>query len=695
MKDRAMNEMPETENIGIMQGFLDSLSEEDDDEEDSDGYGAEMMPERRPDSPEILMNNLRGDMRSIDARRDELADLVGYKAASDTPESVLAMLQPILAQQGGIGALPQSGPMAQGPQPPLGMPPGVPPGPAMPPPPQQGGIAALPAGAGGGAPPGAPPLPNPATPVGMARGGPVVQRFQEGSDEEGVTPGVAQESGALYSPDVLSSAEAMARNLMSRQPTPVPSLDSLMAKKIPEYQKILGDSEKTSQAQLLFELGQRAFGFAGNVDDAGRPLRGSFLSRLAQASRTLPAAVGRNVSEIDKGQRQIKLLAMQTAEKDIDQAVAANLALTKEQRALATEVLKGEARRQAAAAAAAAKALGTSIFGTGSWEWRIVNQPNLLARWASGMTNSTEDGLIQSAITKLEQPTFYETVNPNNPAEKIQVTRPGILPPFVQQFRRYRAEFDKTAKPNPAALAAAPVEISQGAPLSEGVPARPGSASASTLTGAGTGTPGEPPAPLSAGGNQATPGGGAAEPPAPGFKPVSLWRDRFRIAGPVAASIAAVSRIPGLGDPAAHITKARSDAELLTERLVEALLKSTQGSIREQERIKEVLKINPSAFTDPDVYGTNLIALGDAIRITINENMALHGDRKAKNEDRLQAYKKAQELQKHYNQLDLPPVAYSEQEARRLFDAGHPEVLWFGKVPIQRRSAPLATQTGR
>ena len=172
MKDKMMDD--DIENVGIMQGFMDSMADEGDDEGDDD---EEKMMERRPDSPEILMNNLRGDMRSLEARRDELADLVGYKAATETPEAVLAMLQPVLAQQGGggIGALPQSGPMAQGPQPPMmgaapgaapggapgGPPPGMPPmppdaGAGAPPPPGDGGIAALMAGMGGGAPGGAP-----------------------------------------------------------------------------------------------------------------------------------------------------------------------------------------------------------------------------------------------------------------------------------------------------------------------------------------------------------------------------------------------------------------------------------------------------------------------------------------------------------------------------------------------------------
>ena len=691
MKDKAMNEMPETENVGIMQGFLDSLNEEGDDELDDDGYGAEMMLERRPDSPEILMNNLRGDMRSIDARRDELADLVGYEVAAETPEPVLAMLQPILAQGGGIGALPQSGPMAQGPQPPLGMPPGVPPGGAMPPPPQQGGIAALLAGAGGGAPPGpppgAPPLPNPATPagpgapVGMARGGPVVvQNFQAGSDEEGVSP--ANQSAPLYSPDMVNAAEAMSRELLARRPAPTPSLDTLMQQRLPQYQKILGENAGLSQAQLLFELGQRAFNFAGNVDDAGRPLRGGFFSRAAQASRTLPASMSKFITEADRQQRQLKLLAMQAAEKDIDQVTAANQALTREQRALAAEVVKGEARRKAEAA----KALGVSMFGKGDWHWNVINQPNLLARWASGQTNDTENGLIQSALVEIRRPTTYQGPDPNNPSQVITFTRPGEVPDFAKRFEAQRRQFEKTGKPAAAAVNAAPVDPSPGSPAAANIRPAPGTGDAAAVATAPVG------APLSAGGGQATPGGQgegsagpAATPAAPAIKPISLWRDRFHITGPVSGGMAAVTSIPGLGDPLEYVTKSRQDARLYSERLIEALLKSTAGSLKEQERLRNVIDIVPSLTADPDAYGTKLISLGNAVRETIRENMDVYNNQRVKNEDRLLAIKKAQELQKIYNQLDLPPVVYTEAEAERMFKAGHPEVLWHGLVPIRTR----------
>ncbi|NCA22454.1 MAG: hypothetical protein EBS86_15125 [Crocinitomicaceae bacterium] len=220
-------EMGDVENVGIMQGFLDNMDDgvEEGDDADEEGSAARIM-DRRPNSPEILMNTLRGDMRSVDARREELADLVGQSAAMETPDSVLAMLQPMLAQQGGLGALPQSAPMAQGPQAPMppqmppppgpmaGPPPGMPPVPpeAMmsPPPSQDGGIAALlAAGAPGGGPaaggpPGGPP------PVQMRNGG-IVQRFEGGSDEEGVTPAedesASSDSGTMQvTPEMLKAA---------------------------------------------------------------------------------------------------------------------------------------------------------------------------------------------------------------------------------------------------------------------------------------------------------------------------------------------------------------------------------------------------------------------------------------------------------------------------------------------------------
>ena len=143
MKDeilkRAMFAMPlskEAKSSGIMAGF--DMEEMEDQDENAD---MEEMPPmaRTPQNPEILMNNLRGDVRSLDARYMELAQMVGEEAAMETPPEVLAMLMGQMgAQQAGIGALPQAqGMMPPGAQMPAPDQMGAPqPAPAMP----QGGI---------------------------------------------------------------------------------------------------------------------------------------------------------------------------------------------------------------------------------------------------------------------------------------------------------------------------------------------------------------------------------------------------------------------------------------------------------------------------------------------------------------------------------------------------------------------------
>ena len=101
--DRAMfkaENKPLKADSGIMQGF-------DEEGEIPEDEMMEEVSQRKPNSPEILMNNLRGDMRSVDARYQELADMVGEDVAMETPPEVLALLQAQLAQQStGIGALP-------------------------------------------------------------------------------------------------------------------------------------------------------------------------------------------------------------------------------------------------------------------------------------------------------------------------------------------------------------------------------------------------------------------------------------------------------------------------------------------------------------------------------------------------------------------------------------------------------------
>jgi len=341
----------EDENVGIMQGFMDSLEEmltgEGDmsEEEDDSPSGA---PDRTPRSPEILMNTMRGDMRSVDARVEELADMVGYNAASSTPLEVLALLQPVLKQQG-IAALPTSSAM--------------PPSPAMAPPPstsvppvptQGGGIATLPQGP--------PPMDMP---MQMADGG-VVQNFAEGDEvnAENVTPA----STGTFSPEMRDYLNQRLLKLQESADT-VPSelapgyLMQRTQELAPQYRTLIGADPSASKGQMLFDVAQAALNYAGNVNAQGQQMRGSQAARLAGAFSGLPAAIGARAADAQKQNQNIRLAAMQGAQSEIEAARAAGTSRqdTLDKIAIAAMGTAGAARRDRASPISRAYDNGTVL----------------------------------------------------------------------------------------------------------------------------------------------------------------------------------------------------------------------------------------------------------------------------------------------------------------------------------------------
>jgi hypothetical protein len=662
MNKRMMKEDDDIENVGIMQGLMDSMSE-DDDEGDDEGDDDEKMLERRPNTPEILMNNLRGDMRSIDARRDELADLVGYQAATETPETVLAMLQPVLAQQGGggIGALPQSQPMAQGPQapmmggapgmPPPGMPPvptdmgmpppGMPPMPpdaGMPPPPQQGGIAELMAGA------------PPQQPIAMAKGG-LVQNFNEGSDEEGVTPAAQQAPSGesmLFPREMVDAARQQAMGLFSREPATAPTLEEATASRLPMLQRMLGPDRNAMQAQMLFDLGQRAFGFAANTDESGRQLSGSFMSRLAGATRTLPASMGKQLDQINQIDRQIKTLALQQGEKDIDKVAAQNSELEKRKGTLLNEVLRAQARIEAKKTGAKA----TSVFGN-SLDGRMLDAfVKLGPKEADGTATPEELAILSASRQHYTTPKLVPIVDP--------VTN------MITGYREMRRELPTIGMPGGGATApSAPSMATTG----------PGTMPMDQVSPAGG--PSRP---------AMQPAGAPASEGVPGeLPPVSLFTDRFIISGPESAAKAFVSDIPGLGAPYSDVAQARQIAKQQAERMVEALLKSTQGSFKEQQQLAPVIGIVPSALVGGDAYGNKLIALATTLQSMLKTYEEQGSDSSGLSPaDKGKARQKAATFRQSLENIGLPPIVTSMEEADR-YPPGT-ELLWDGKIPIVRQN---------
>lgn len=335
-KKMQMVEDDQIENVGIMAGFMDDIEEmmaeiEDEmSEKEGDSNDMTRLMDRRPDSPEVLMNNLRGDYRSIDARREELADMVGYNVAAETPDEVLALLQPVLMQQG-VAALPVgSPPQGAG----MGPPPAVAPQ-FQSPSGMEGGVEGLSAMM-------PPPGPQAGPPVQMAKGG-IVQYFQDGSDEAGVTP-AEMDAFAAYPPEIVAAAkQRFMQMLMGQQPQAEPV--DLMARTkelTPQYAELLGTGDKEAmRSQMLFDIAQAALGFAGNVSPQGQPLTGSFAARLAGATSALPGQMAARAAEMRKGDVQARLAAMQQAQGEISTAQAQAQADRDFQQQLMLEAIKG------------------------------------------------------------------------------------------------------------------------------------------------------------------------------------------------------------------------------------------------------------------------------------------------------------------------------------------------------------------
>lgn len=445
----------EIENVGIMSGFMDDIEDlmeeiekEGQIEQGEDADMARILG-RQPDSPEILMNNLRGDYRSVDARREELADLVGYNAAQQTPDEVLAMLQPVLAQQG-IAALPMGGadvgalPMDAM----LGMPPppaaqpmdpammGMPPPAAQPMDPammgmppemmamgmEPQGIASLPA----------------EMPMQMARGG-IVQHFQDGSDEGGVTPFpmALSSSTRTVSQRLRDAADDELIQFAQRRPLEVPSLQAAMQDRLPMYEELLGTGNTDAmKSNMLFDIAQSALGFASNTGPQGQPLRGSAAARLAGATQALPGQLGARLTAQQQQDQAVRMLALQAAEKDLQGVREANTAQNREQRQLLSSVSRSltdsETMAQATLTPARAQATVNSLARPITTGTATPAQIDLFASSMAMLSTPKEITNVLTGEVTTETPRFpahvldaVDVLNQSSPLERPMVPLGG------------------------------------------------------------------------------------------------------------------------------------------------------------------------------------------------------------------------------------------------------------------------------
>jgi len=632
-------------------GIMSLLMGEDDTEDDGDEADMAMLMDRHPDSPEILMNNLRGDVRSVDARFEELADMVGYNAAQQTPPEVLALLQPVLAGQ---QPMPQGMPAGAPPMPPAGGPPPMPPEGAAPPMPPPQGPPPMPPD---GMPPGGigslPTAQGPQAPMGMARGG-YVQNFRDGSDEDGVeaddsepSQGVASTTNLgiasrLLTPEQREAAKKALFDVFAPATTSTKTMESRVADATQMYQRLLGQDKGLTQAQMLFDLAGAGLALAGNVDPrTGQPLRGSFAARLAGAASQLPAQIGARASEAEKMAQQIKLLGIQAAEKERESERAALLKREGMLQQLGRDILKGDTQEELERIRASRPRPDAGL--TPAKRMALMSNPTVIASFAAG-ENTADTMALELAIRDYTQVTEEKGKDAVS-GETITIGyRQNKLTPTLEEAVRSRAKALGTrplvTAPPTTAPGAAPPTTALGA-------ATPGAAPASTQA-------------LSAAQAPTTSDAAVIGPP-------TLYNLARTGTGPLnklRADIFSLPVIGGIVDP-----KYERSVTAITnsvKQIVKGLQETARLSNDERKDIQESLNLLPGYIDRPAAFQNRLIAIDDVLTGIMTGAEKKSRDTSLGPEFRREANLKVQEIKNLRNMMGLPVRVQSVEEAAKL-----------------------------
>ena len=236
-----------------------------------------------------VIDSLRGNAMTIEERYLELSEYVGEDDAEKTPESVLAMVQPVImmTEEGnvdsGIGQLMQSlagdVDMMTGAGQPTDMGQGV------------GGLMAA----------------NQEVPVQQfANGGPVQHFFNGGGASPFMSPaGIGSINLTGFDPRFSIGSE---------------ELQASRDKRLPMYRDALGlaGQKDMTKSQIMFDIAQAGLNFAGGVDPrTGQSMtKRSMGSQLAAAASGLPQQIGERVAAGRQLEQQANIAALQAAESE-------------------------------------------------------------------------------------------------------------------------------------------------------------------------------------------------------------------------------------------------------------------------------------------------------------------------------------------------------------------------------------------
>ena len=238
------------------------------------------------ETPKDVIDAIRGNQQPLETRYQELAGLVGEEDARQTPETVLALVQPtiMMTEQGamdtGIAQLMQQmvGDVDMGADSEMGQ-----------------GVGSLMMAGASEAP----------APQNFKQGG-AVAYLANGSDDSGTVP-----AG-------IGISTLMEQFAPYGKPPSSESVAGYYESLLPMYQKILGEDEEAKRARqsgTFFDIAQAGLNLAAGVDPrTGRSTAGMpFASQLAAAASQLPAQISARDAERRTADRALKASALQTA----------------------------------------------------------------------------------------------------------------------------------------------------------------------------------------------------------------------------------------------------------------------------------------------------------------------------------------------------------------------------------------------
>jgi hypothetical protein len=310
-------------------------------------------------------------------------------------------------------------------------------------------------------------------------------------------------------------------------------------------------------------------------------LRGSFMSRLAGATRTLPAAMGKRIDEIGKIDRQLKVLALQQGEKDIDQVTAQNAALQKRKGSLINEVLRAQAKVDAKKAGTK----DTGPLGRGTKGDILNTLIQYAPLYAAGSLEPEQRNAFMTAVTDYTQPSMVEFTDPDSGLKSIRTQR-NELPDFVREALGGQA-------PRPSTTTAPTT--------GPGVPTRPETGALAPAPVMGLTAAAAPPEVFQV----------ASTAPKSSFFDLAATGTGF-----VPVLVAGVARnvpLNAAGNIGPEFQQSTAMLDSMTNRVVNTLQENPRFAEGERTQILKELKLAPRLFSNKNGYINQIIALDNVL----------------------------------------------------------------------------------